>query len=383
MNVENFTAYNPVKLRFGKNITEKLGETVKLYGSKVFLIYGKVSVKKYGYYKKVVDSLTQSGLELIEYRGIKPNPIVDDVRKAVALGSKHNIDVVVALGGGSVIDSAKIIGLSIANKAEPWQIMTGQSVPQKSLPLITVLTLSATGSEMNAAAVLQNHTTGQKLGFVNPLLFPKESFLDPQFTTTVPASYTAYGVVDLIAHALEAFFGKGEPSVIDRITSGIIVDAMEHGPVLMNDLENYNLRAALMLDATLALNGVTTYGKKSGDWGVHAIGHELSLLFDTPHGAALSIVYPAWLKLQKNRIPKRISCLGKLLFGYDDIDKTISALKNFFQKIGSPITLQEADINTTKNEQIIKQMSKNNVSGMHQQLHQADYAKLVEFMRQE
>jgi len=380
MAIENFIAYNPVRLHFGKGVTDTLGETVRQYGKKVLLVYGKGSVKKYGYYDKVLGQLARAGLSVREYHGIKPNPVVEDVRKAVALGKANKIEVIVALGGGSVIDSAKIIGLSLANDIDPWEFMTWQAEPEKSIPLVTVLTLAATGTEMNAAAVLQNPETGQKLGFVNPMLFPKDSFLDPSFTTTVPKDYTAYGIVDLIAHALEAFFGGGEPSVTDRITLAIIKDAMEWGPQLMTNLQNIDLRANIMLDATMALNGLTSYGKTSGDWGVHGLGHELSFLYDLPHGATLSIAYPAWLRLQSERIPQRIQKLGKGLFGTSDLEKTIEKLEAFFSSLGSPIRTIETGIEASKKQEILNQMNKNKVSGMHHALDDDDRAKLVDWM---
>ncbi len=380
MAIENFIAYNPTHLHFGKGVTDTLGKTVKQYGNRVLLVYGKGSVKKYGYYEQVISQLNDAGLEIVEYSGIKPNPVVDDVRKAVALGKEKAIDVIIALGGGSVIDSSKIIGLSLANDIDPWEFMTWQAEPKKSVPLVTVLTLAATGTEMNAAAVLQNHETGQKLGFVNPLLFPKDSFLDPSFTVTVPKDYTAYGIVDLIAHALEAFFGEGEPTVIDRITMAIIKDAMQWGPQLLDDLQNVDLRANMMLDATLALNGFISYGKKNGDWGVHGLGHELSFLYDLPHGATLSIAYPAWLRLQKTRIPQRIQKLGEGLFGVTDLEETIQKLETFFSSLGSPIRITETGIDTSKKEEILKQMNKNKVSGMHHVLNDEDRARLIEMM---
>lgn len=380
MAIENFIAYNPTRLHFGKGVTETLGKTVSQYGKKVLLVYGKGSVKKYGYYDKVLEQLVRAGLGVREYHGIKPNPVVDDVRKAIALGKANKIEVIVAIGGGSVIDSAKIIGLSLANDIDPWEFMTWQAMPEKSIPLVTVLTLAATGTEMNAAAVLQNPETGQKLGFVNPMLFPKDSFLDPSFTATVPKDYTAYGIVDLIAHALEAFFGGGEPSVTDRITLAIIKDAMEWGPQLMADLQNIDLRANIMLDATMALNGLTSYGKTSGDWGVHGLGHELSFLYDLPHGATLSIAYPAWLRLQSERIPQRIQKLGMGLFGTTDLEETIEKLEAFFSSLGSPIRTIETGIDTSKKQEILNQMNKNKVSGMHHALDDDDRAKLVDWM---
>jgi alcohol dehydrogenase YqhD (iron-dependent ADH family) len=380
MAIENFSIFNPTRLHFGKGVVQNLGTRVKIYGKRVLLMYGKGSVKKYGYYDTVVSKLHETGLETVEFQGIKPNPVVDDVRNAVKLGRENNIDVIVALGGGSVIDSAKITALSIANNEDPWQFMDWKASPQKTIPLICVLTIAATGTEMNGAAVLQNQQTKQKSGYVNELNFPKESFLDPSFTTTVPANYTAYGIVDLIAHALEAFFGAGEPSVTDKITTSIIKDAMEWAPALLNNLSDYDLRANIMLDATLALNGVTSYGKKSGDWGVHAIGHELSFLYDTPHGATLSIAYPAWLKLQKDRITDRISTLGKLLFNTSNTDKTIDLLQSFFKEINSPVSLKETGINEHYKSQIVNQMKKNKITGMHHKLSENDYETLVDFM---
>lgn len=378
--IENFTAYNPTRLHFGVGCVNKLADSVNKFGKKALLIYGKGSVKKYGYYDKVVDQLKNNGIEIVEYSGIKPNPVIEDVNNASDLGKKEGVDVIVALGGGSVIDSAKIISLSIGSGYDGWDIMKRKVNPTKSVPLLCVLTLAATGTEMNAAAVVQNHESGEKLGFVNELIFPKESFLDPSYTLTVPANYTAYGIVDLIAHALEAYFGEGEPSLTDRITFDIIKDAMHWGPQLMNNLDNVELRSNIMLDATLALNGITQYGKKSGDWGVHSIGHELSLLYDLAHGATLSIAYIAWLKLQSPRIAERILKLGTNIFGVDTIEETIEGFSTFFQQLESPVKLSESNIGIDQKQIIIDQMRRNSVSGMYHTLSNEDYTTLVDFM---
>lgn len=380
MSIENFVAYNPVKLHFGENVVSGLGKSVKQYGRRVLLVYGRGSVRKYGYYDGVMTRLKEAGLTVFEYSGIKPNPVVEDVRKAVAYGKENKVDVIVALGGGSVIDSAKVIGLGIASDVDPWDFMTMKVTPKKKMPLVTVLTLAATGTEMNAAAVLQNAETGQKIGLVHPMNFPLESFLDPGFTVSVPRDYTAYGIVDLIAHALEVFFGAGEPSVIDVITTDIIKDAMKWAPQLMNDPGNLELRANIMLDATLALNGITSYGKVNGDWGVHGLGHELSFLYDLAHGATLSIAYPAWLRLQKERIPERIQKMGQLVFGTDNIDEAIRKLEDFFTSVNSPVRLWEAGVDKSKKEEITHQMNVNKVTGMHYELNEADRAELVDRM---
>jgi hypothetical protein len=378
--MERFTVYNPTRLHFGAGVIDNLGKRAARYGKKILLLYGKGSVVKFGYYDQVIKQLEAAGISIVEYSGIKPNPIIEDVRNATELGKKEGVEAVVALGGGSVIDSAKIIALAIASGYDGWDIMNHNEKPTSSLPLLCVLTLAATGTEMNGAAVVQDHKTGKKIGYVSELAFPVESYLDPTFTVSVPKNYTAYGIVDLIAHALEAYFGAGEPPVIDQITFAIIKDAMHWGPKLLNNLDNVELRANIMLDATLALNGLTRYGKKNGDWAVHGLGHEISLLFDTAHGATLSIAYIAWLRLQKERIPERIIKLGKNVFGVDTVDDTINSLKTFFSSIQSPVKLSEAGIDFEQRQKIIDQMHKNEVSGMHHKLSTEDRERIVDYM---
>jgi len=378
--MENFTAYNPTKLHFGKDVVEQLGEAAQEYGKKVLLMYGKGSIKKNGIYDQVIKQLKSFNAEVIEYSGIKSNPLVDDVNEAAQLGKLNNIDLIVAVGGGSVIDSAKITALSIANNTDPWAIMKFKVKPKTTIPLIAVLTLAATGSEMNGAAVLQNHETDEKKGFVSSLNYPKHSFLDPTYTFSVPNDYTAYGIVDLIAHSLEGFFGEGDATLTDRFVEAIIKEAMEYGPKVLSEPKNYEYRAKVMWAATNALNGLTNHGRKSGDWGVHDIGHNLSYLFDTPHGATLSIAYPAWLKLQKERIPERIAKLGEHLYGNVSADETIKRLEIFFQSLGSPIKLSDIGIGKDKKETIIQQMIKTETNGMVHKLNDDDRKKIVELM---
>ena len=378
--MENFTAYNPTKLHFGKGVTDKLGETVLEYGKKVLLIYGKGSVQRNGTYDKIIKQLHSINADIVEYSGIKSNPLVDDVSEAAQIGKLNNVDLIIALGGGSVIDSAKITALSIANNTDPWAIMKYKVKPTKVIPLIAVLTLAATGTEMNGAAVLQNHETNEKIGYVSSLIFPKHSFLDPEFTYSVPKNYTAYGIVDLIAHTLEAYFGNGDATLSDRFVVAIIQEAIKYGPLVLEDPENYEYRSKIMWAATTALNGMTNHGRKNGDWGVHDIGHNISYLYDTPHGATLSIAYPAWLRLQKDRIPERINELGKDLFGLSSIDETIQKLEEFFTSIESPIRLSEIGIGKEKQEEIVKQMLETKINGMVHELSDDDRKKIVELM---
>ncbi len=378
--MKNFTAYNPVQLHFGKNVTDDLGEVTAGYGKKVLLVYGRNSAKKFGYYQRITGELKKAGLEIVEFPGIRPNPLAADVDRAVSLAREQGVEVIVALGGGSVIDSAKIMSLCIPENMKAWDVMTRRSNPSSNIPLIVVLTLPATGTEMNATAVLQDPEAGAKIGFGHVLEFPKHSFLDPSFTISLPKDQTAYGVSDLIAHAMEAFFGDSEVSLVDNFVADIIKDAMHYAPLVLDQPDSYEYRANIMLDATFALNGVTLYGRNTGDWGVHAIGHVLSLLYDIPHGATLSIAYPAWLKFMKKRIPDRISRLGQLVFDTGSPDETIDKLIKFFVFIKTPVYLSDVQIDNTKKSEILNQLVKNRASGMVHFLKKDDLEQILNFM---
>ncbi len=375
--MQNFIAYIPTQLHFGKGVIKGLPEAALPFGKKVLLMYGKGSVLKNGSYDNTIEQLKIAGMEIFEYDGIKSNPVVEDVDAAAELGIGKKVDMIVAVGGGSVIDSAKITAICIHDRAKAWDVVKRKVVPTGAIPLITVLTLAATGTEMNSVAVLQNHKTDEKLGYGHLSMYPKHSFLDPGYTLSVPANYTAFGVVDLVAHCLEAWFGAGDASLSDRFVIAIIKEAMEFGPQLMDNLSDYDLRARIMWAATNALNGLTSYGRVSGDWAVHGLGHVLSYLYDTPHGASLSIVYPAWLRIMKERIPERISQLGVQLFNENDPEKTIFKLETFFSALGSPVRLSDIGKNDKDIEEIIKIMNYNRVSGMNMRLNEDDRRRIA------
>lgn len=378
--MENFIAYNPTKVHFGRNVINDLAKTIIQYGKKVLFIFGKGSIYKNGIFDIIANECRAAGVELYEYSGIKPNPVTTDAEKAVQLGVNKKVDVILAVGGGSVIDTAKIVSVCIDGKLNPWDVMRKKIEPKSAVPLIAVLTLAATGTEMNSGAVLQNPETKKKIGFGSDLIFPRHSFLDPTYTFSVPADQTSYGVTDLIAHALEGFFGDGNAPLTDDFVVSIIKNAMHFGPLVLKEPENYEYRANIMWSATCALNGMTAYGRKSGDWGVHTLGHILSVLFDTPHGATLSIAYPAWMKHMKDRAGHRIKALGEALFNTDSMDKTILELEHFFQKINSPVHLSEIGIPKESKGEIIELMTKNKCSGIHYKLGIEDYQRIVDFM---
>ena len=378
--MNNFKIDNPTIVHFGKDVVNDLGKTVALYGKKVMLVYGMGSIKKNGIYDAVISQLKSIKAEVFEFDGIKPNPVVEDVNEAAEMGRRNKVDVILAVGGGSVIDSAKVMSVSIPNQTSAWRVMIRLDKPKKAIPLIAVLTLAATGTEMNGAAVLTKEEVNKKIGFVNRLMFPKHSFLDPQYTVSVPRNYTAYGVVDLMAHAMENYFGKGDATLTDRFVFSILNEAITYGPALLEDLENYELREKIMFAAAMALSGITVHGRESGDWGVHSLGHNLSALFDTPHGVTLSIVYPAWLKYLKDRMPDRITNLGKAVFNTVDADGTIEAIEKFFRQLDSPVRMQEAGIGPDKKELVIQTMVRNKSGGNHFKFNEDDIRAMVDLM---
>jgi alcohol dehydrogenase YqhD (iron-dependent ADH family) len=378
--MKNFTAFNPTKLHFGKKAVHELGHAAKELGKHAMVVYGGGSVKRNGSLSDTLDQLGKAGIRVSEFSGIKPNPGVDDVMQAAKLGRKEKVDLVVAVGGGSVIDSAKIIAACISGNYDAWDVMTDKHPSLSSLPLIAVLTLAATGTEMNPTSVLQNPRTREKIGYRNEAMYPVHSFLDPSYTLSVPADYTAYGIVDLVAHSIEAWFGEGDASLSDRFVISIIQEALEFGPELMNNLEDYDLRARIMWAATNALNNVTLYGRVTGDWGVHALGHILSFLYDTPHGASLSIIYPAWLRTMRNRAQGRIEHLGRELFGTPDVEGTITGLVTFLRLLGSPVRCQDAGIEASRKGEILDLMNRNRAGGIHHELSDAERAEIMSYV---
>lgn len=378
--MEKFVAYNPTSLHFGSGVIEGLGKTVLLYGKKVLLVYGKGSILKNGIYDQVRMQLQAAGCSIVEYSGIKPNPVIADVNAAAELGREEQVDVIVAVGGGSVIDSAKIVSITIPVTNDGWDFMTGKRRPASAIPLIAVLTLAATGTEMNCFAVVQNPEAQMKPGYGHSLIYPKHSFLDPAFTLSVPANQTAYGIADLVAHSLEAYFDRGDASLSDRFVYSVIGEALEYGPMLMKDLQNVTLRERIMYAATCALNGLVFHGRAGGDWGVHNFGHVFSLLYDIPHGATLSMAYPAWMKMQRTLIPERIATLGKHLWGVDDPDHTIKALEDFFTAIGTPIRLSQWTGTKPLKQEVLNVAALNKVSGSNHKLGMEEYSRLFDLM---
>lgn len=367
--MENFIYYNPTRIIFGKNEIDRVGTEAATFGKKALLIIGKGSAKKSGLFARVVSDLNMHGIKSVTYEGIKSNPTFQDADEAVALAKEEKVDMVIAIGGGSVIDSAKAIAMGYYVDHSVWDFYLQKAKPSKALPILCVLTLAATGTEMNSSTVLQDTEGGMKKGFSAPCLFPTISILDPTLTYTVPNNYTAYGIADLISHCLEIYFGKGDAPLSDYYIASILKLATEYGPKVLAEPDNYEARANIMWLATNALNGSLVNGKGSGDWGSHLLEHTLSVLYDIPHGAGLSIVFPAWLKFFAKQNQSRLAFLGKMVFGITEGTEESQAsgfiehLEKFFQSIKTPIRLKEVNINASEEATILENFKINKASG--------------------
>jgi hypothetical protein len=350
--MQNFVFHNPTKIIFGRNTIQSLGQETMAWGRKCLLVYGSGSIKKNGIYDKVRASLEEAGLLITEHGGILSNPLLSHVREGIEKVRENGVEVVVAVGGGSVLDSAKAICAGSVVDHDVWKFFTGKKSIKSALPLTTVLTLAASGSEMNSGMVITRDETREKFGFGSRHLYPKTSILDPETTYTVPKNYTAYGAVDAIAHVLEYYMTTEDPAtpVQDRIMEGLIINAMDSCERCLANPLDYDARADLMWTATLALNGLTGAGLGRVGFPMHMIEHSLSALYNAPHGAGLSVVIPGWLRWHSAMKPNRVTHLGSRIFRFDSqnneptASKTIRKLENWFARVKSPIRLSELNI---------------------------------------
>ncbi|MDW7772038.1 MAG: iron-containing alcohol dehydrogenase [Desulfobulbaceae bacterium] len=346
--MQNFVFYNPTKIIFGKNTIPSIGPETNSWGGKCLLLYGGGSIMKNGVYDQVAASLREAGLEIVEHGGVQSNPLLSHVRAGIDKVRAGNIDVVVAVGGGSVLDSGKAICAGAVVEHDVWKFFTGKKSIKSALPMTTVLTLAASGSEMNSGMVITNDETREKFGFGNRHLYPKTSILDPEATYSVPPDYTAYGAVDAIAHILEYYMTTEDRAtpVQDRLMEGLILNAMDSCECCLEKPEDYNARADLMWTATLALNGLTGAGLGRVGMPMHMIEHSLSALYDIPHGAGLSIVMPGWLRWRASRDEKKIIQLDQRIFNRlePEAEAAVTSLENWFARVNSPVRLAECGI---------------------------------------
>lgn len=351
--MKNFHYSIKTDIHFGKGAIENLPNEIKKYGKKVLLVYGGGSIRKIGLYDKVLDLLNENNIKCIEISGVEPNPRIDTVRRGVRFVKSDKIDVILPIGGGSTIDCAKAISAGSFYDGDPWDLIVDSSKIKKVLPIISVLTLAATGSEMDAGAVISNLETREKLGFGHPDLRPKASILDPEYTYTVHKNQTAAGTADIMSHILEVYFSKNEGAYLqDRMCEALLKTCIHYGPIAYRDGENYEARANLMWASSLAINGLLSNGK-SGAWSVHPIEHELSAYYDITHGVGLAILTPNWMEyvLDNTTIEKFVQYginvwdIDKSLDKEEIAKKSIEKTREFFKSLEIPSSLKEININ--------------------------------------
>ena len=357
--MKDFVLYNPTKLIFGRNAMGQLRLNLELYGRKVLLTYGGGSIKRNCIYEKVLKQL--KGLEVREFGGIESNPRVETLRKALAQHRSFNPDIILAVGGGSVIDGSKLLASSFYYHGDPWDFFIKNAEPKKYLPLAVVLTLSATGSEMNCGAVITKWETHEKKVLVKEEFYPQFSILDPQNTFSVPKDQTAYGIVDAFSHVLEQYLHTTtDVPLQDRFSESILLTLIENAPLVFTNPRDYNARANIMLSATMALNNLISMGVNE-DWACHSIEHQFSAFYDIPHGAGLAIITPRWMKVVKEQKRKKLFQYGQRIWNLRGSEKkvvngAIQSTDDFFKSLGVKMSLGEWEIGSEHFGVMIKRL---------------------------
>lgn len=383
--MNDFIYHIPTKIYFGENQLQNLGKELGKFGKKVLLTYGGGSIKESGLYDKVVNEIKNTGLELYELSGIDPNPRVDSVRTGAQICKSEGIDVLLAVGGGSVIDCTKFIGAATFYEGDAWDISLGKVKVKECLPIITVLTLSATGSEMDAGGVISNPQTNEKIGFGANVMRPKVSFLDPSHTYTVSRFQTACGAADILSHIFEVYFTlEKDLYMLDAMMEGLMKTIIKFAPIAMKEPDNYEARANLMWASSWAINGFID-GGKCHEWSCHPIEHELSAFYDITHGLGLAILTPRWMEyvLDETTISKfyQFGCnVFDLDSGLEPIEvakRSIEMLSDFlFNTLGLQSTLTEIGIDDSKFELMAKKACNGGTIEGFKPLNQQDIEKI-------
>lgn len=348
--MKNFEFYVGTDIVFGRDTEKYLADKIRPYGKKILMVYGGGSIKKNGLYDKLMKILEE--YEIYELSGVEPNPRIESVKKGADICREKNIDLVLAVGGGSTLDCSKAICAATFYNGDPWDLVVRKAPIEKALPLATVLTLSATGSEMDAGGVISKLDTNEKRGFGSPLLLPKVSILNPENTFTVSEYQTASGSADMMAHIFESYFDKEKVFIQDEFAEALLRAVIHYAPIAVKEPTNYQARAELMWASSLAINGILGTGKND-NWTVHSIEHELSAFYDITHGVGLAILYPRWMRyiLSENTLDRLHRFAVKVMGVPDGDDKEKVALngiealeKFFFETLNLPSNLTELGI---------------------------------------
>lgn len=379
----NFKAYT--EMLFGKGEISKLPEVMSRYGKNVLLAYGGGSIKRNGIYDNVKQLL--SDYNIVELDKIEPNPRIETVRRGVDLCKENNIDVILAVGGGSTIDCAKVVAAGAFYNEDPWDLVTNPEKIDKVLPIVTILTLAATGSEMNGNAVISKMETNEKLGTSSVNMKPQVSILDPEYLYTLPSIQTAAGTADIMSHVFESYFKNTKGAFVqDKFSEGLLEACIKYCPIALKDPKNYEARANLMWASSMALNGLCGSGKP-GAWSCHPIEHELSAFYDITHGVGLAIVTPRWMRyiLSENTVDKFVDYAVNVWHLEPKEDKfalaneAIDLTEKFFKDCGIPMSLKEVNIDETHFDEMAKgAVERGSLAYAYVPLNEADVKKILE-----
>ncbi|NHN30585.1 iron-containing alcohol dehydrogenase [Paenibacillus agricola] len=385
--MNTFQFQNPTRIIFGPGTVDTLAEQLAEYGKRVLLIYGGGSIKASGLYDQVQSQLKQAGAVVHELAGVEPNPRVSTVRKGIALCREHQLDFILAVGGGSVLDAAKAVAVGVPYEGDVWDFLTYKAEIKSALPLGTVLTLTATGSEMNGSSVITNWEENLKKAFGSIHAYPKFSILDPTWTFTVPANQTVNGIVDMMSHVFEQYFSlTSDTPLQERLCESILQTVIENGELALKQPDNYAARANLMLCGTYALNGGMISVGMQNDWASHMIEHEISAIYDIAHAEGLSILFPNWMKyVHKERIDRFVQFAVRV-WNVDPAGKSdedialagIQATRDYFTRIGAPASLGDLKIDGKDLERMAKETVRYGPVGSFKKLNEEDVRQILE-----
>jgi len=358
--MNNFTYQNATKIIFGKKTEYQVGSEVKKYADKVLLHYGGGSIKKSGLYDRVVSSLNEHGIQYIELGGVQPNPRVSLVRKGIEICRENDIKFILAVGGGSAIDSAKAIAAGVPYSGDVWDFYCGKAEIKECLPVGVVLTIPAAGSESSTSSVLTNEDGWYKKGTGSELIRPVFAIMNPELTYTLPSYQTACGASDIMAHIMERYFTNTlDVEFTDRLCEATLKTVINNVPIVIKNPEDYAARAEIMWAGSIAHNGLLGTGREE-DWASHRIEHELSAIYDVAHGAGLAVIFPAWMKyVYKHNVQRFVQFAVRVWNVENDFQnpektalKGIEKTKEFFASIGLPVTLAEMGIGEDRIEEM-------------------------------
>ena len=387
--MKDFTLHIPTKIIFGKDAIKKLGDQIKGNYNKVLLHYGGGSIKKSGLYNDVVRILKDNDCEIFELFGVEPNPKLGLVRKGVQMAKENEIDLILAVGGGSAIDSAKAIGIGALYDGDVWDFYSGKLEPEITIPVGVVLTLPATGSEASRGSVITNEDGLYKRSTGGDFMRPVFAIMDPTYTLTLPTKQTFAGIMDIMAHIFERYFTQTpHVNLTDSLCEGTLKTVIQNAYIIKEDSQNYDARAEIMFAGTIAHNGLLGVGREE-DWSSHDIGHEISALYGTTHGETLSIIFPAWMKyVYKENVDRFVQFATKVFdVSEAEMDKDeiaiegIKRLEGFISDIGLPKSFTEANLPTDKIDLMAEKATEDGPLGNFKKLYKDDVIKIYKLAK--